>query len=383
MTDGLPSLLAGTDQTGVRELGALLRSLFVHRHCKLVQQVPLQSNNCQVFRLRFETAGDSFSLVVKKHKPNIAQRNEAVIQRWLPALGLGGASPRLLGVAAECAGKCVWHVYEDLGPWALDPHAPSREKISAAIELIARLHTAFVGHRLLAEARLEGGDLGFNFFSASVRDAIRCLQSLCPPVVELSADHARVRDGLLERMRDLLEELSSRAQVFAEHGGPETLLHGDLWTCNAFVRPVAGSYRAWLIDWDHAAVGPISYDLSTFLLRFSRQWRPWILGRYRAAVARAGWNLPAAKPLNQLFETAELSRLANSIIWPALALVRAPNGWGWERLADIQQWLGQMQPVLPLDQAGPAIIEGILLADLSQTQCGAAKDRLTKGVECP
>ena len=95
-----------------------------------------------------------------------------------------------------------------------------------------------------------------------------------------------------------------------------------------------------------AAVGPISYDLSTFLLRFPSQYRRCILELYRCGVAPAGWDLPPAAILNQLFETAELARFANMIIWPAIALLRDPSGWGWERLAAIEQWLDDMQPVL-------------------------------------
>src|SRR5213078_1507398 len=102
--------------------------------------------------------------------------------------------------------------------------------------------------------------------------------------------------------------------ALAELGGPETLLHGDLWAINVFVLPTATGLQARLIDWDHAAVGPIIYDLSTFLLRFPANERPWILDSYRAAIAPAGWQLPGATDLNLMFETAELARFANRII---------------------------------------------------------------------
>jgi thiamine kinase-like enzyme len=48
-----------------------------------------------------------------------------------------------------------------------------------------------------------------------------------------------------------------------------------------------------LIDWDHAGVGPASYDLSTFLLRFPPGRRKAILDLYgrclEVAGARARW----------------------------------------------------------------------------------------------
>ena len=119
-----------------------------------------------------------------------------------------------------------------------------------------------------------------------------------------------------------------------------------MWTTNTFVIPTARGLEARLIDWDHAAVGPASYDLSTFLLRFAAQDRPWILDLYREAAAQSGWRMPATEDLNRLFETAECARCASCLIWPAIALVRERAAWGFDMLAEIEQWFEQMQPVL-------------------------------------
>ena len=111
--------------------------------------------------------------------------------------------------------------------------------------------------------------------------------------------------------------------------------------------PGANGPQARLIDWDHAAVGPISYDLSTFLLRFPRERRPWILDLYRQSVARAGWRLPTAEDLNLLFETAELARFANRVIWPALAIANDGAEWGFDELSEVERWFEDLEPVLP------------------------------------
>src|SRR6185369_16380882 len=137
------------------------------------------------------------------------------------------------------------------------------ERVKLAVELIAQVHTRFARHALLGECRRYGGDLGIQFYLANVRDAIYSLEAIKPPVVELSPEHAALRNGLLKRMNQLLNEHDRRAHVLAEFGGPETLLHGDLWTTNTFVISGPHGSEARLIDWDHAAVGPISYDLST------------------------------------------------------------------------------------------------------------------------
>src|SRR5205814_5972168 len=141
-------------------------------------------------------------------------------------------------------------------------------------------------------------DLGINFFAANVVDAIRCLQSIDPTQLELSVENIALRDRLLNRLESLVHEQPRRSEAFAEFAGAETLLHGDLWTTNTFVIRTSTGLRARLIDWDHAGVGPVSYDLSTFLLRFPADQRLHLLEIYREAVAEAGWQLPTFDVLN-------------------------------------------------------------------------------------
>ena len=349
MSNGLEDLLKDSGQPGLVELRELLDVLLARGGgtCRLLEHHQLSAPHARVFRLRFGVNGDGVrSLVVKRLEHGIAQRTELVATRWLPAIGLGESGPRLLGVAAERSGQCVWHVYEDLGDWALAAKSPVMARVKVAVELIAQVHTRFADHPLLPECRLYGGDLGIGFFSANVRDAIRCLGALRTPEVNLSSDHAALRDRLLARLHMLLDEQSDRTQALDELGGPETLLHGDLWTSNTFAVPAENGWRARLIDWDHAAVGPISYDLSTFLLRFPVEHRLKILDLYREAVASANWRLPPAPALNRLFETAEYARFANRVIWPAIALARDGAEWGFDALAEVEQWFEEMQPVL-------------------------------------
>jgi thiamine kinase-like enzyme len=280
--------------------------------------------------------------VIKRLKPEIARRNELVARRWLPAIGLPEAGPPLLGSVAARSGACVWHVYDDLGAGELNPQTAGSDEVQAAIELIAELHTRFAGHVLMGEVRLLGGDLGMHFYETNVRDAILALRALPAPRTRQAEC-----DRLLERLSKLQEEADERATALAQLDGLETLLHGDLWAINVFVLRGEQGARARLIDWDHAAVGPPTYDLSTFLLRFPRQTRHAVLQLYRRAVAQAGWELPSPRELNFLFETHEYARFANRIIWPAIALAVDRTPWGFDALVEVDQWFEQFEPVLP------------------------------------
>lgn len=302
----------------------------------------------RVHRLRFKVNGRVLSLVVKRLDPGVAQRNQLITKRWLPAIGLSQGAPPLLGVAAERNGQRIWHVYEDLGDWMLDECAPDPGRVGVAVELIAQIHTRFAGHALLAECRLWGGDLGMRFYASSVRDAIRSLEALRAPYVELSAERVAVRDRLLGQLHKLLDEESYRTQMMKELGGPDTFLHGDLWPKNTLVFPAHNGLQARLIDWDRAGVGPASYDLSTFLSRFPISERQWILDLYQQSSGCSSWRLPSAADLNLLFDTAERARLANCVIWRALAIWESKAEWAFHELASLEQWVEMLQPVLLL-----------------------------------
>jgi len=347
MIVGLDRLLAGEPQPGQAELQRLLESLFdgLDEDAELIEHQPI---NTSVHRLCFDIGGQVRSVVVKRLEPHVAWRNQVVVTRWLPSVGLEGLAPVLLGVAPERSGDAVWHVYQDLGDVTLDVAAPDPSDVALAVRAIASLHTRFAGHARLAEYRLLGGDLGTNFFSTSVRDAIATLASLDPSAIGLDDGFLVVRDRLLGQLGTLLDELPRRADEIAEFGGPETLLHGDLWRPNIVPLTEGAIRRVRLLDWDHAGVGPIAYDLSTLLLRFPPNDRSSVLELYRQAVRPAGWTLADADRLNAVFDTAERGRIANRVIWPAIATIEGDRLWGPAALAEIERWFEALAPVLPV-----------------------------------
>jgi hypothetical protein len=71
-------------------------------------------------------------------------------------------------------------------------------------------------------------------------------------------------------------------------------------------------------------------------------------------VLAAGWNVPGKQALNLLFETAELARYANRLIWPALALAVDKADWGFAELEAVEQWFQDLAPVLPEENPAPS-----------------------------
>jgi Ser/Thr protein kinase RdoA (MazF antagonist) len=302
----------------------------------------------EVHRLSFETKSANRSLFVKCLEPEIARRNSLVAKRWLPAIGLGLNGPPLLSSSAERNGQRVWHIYKDLGNWGLQENNPDPERVTTAVELIAKLHARFMGHPWLAECRLWGGDLGVQFCSNSVHDAIGNLERLKPPYAELCPENSMLRERLLRRLYKFRDELHRRLEVVRELGGPETLLHGDLWPQNVFVIPTRHGLQPRIIDWDHAGVGPVMYDLSTFLSRFPIDDRSWILDAYRNAPEKPNWQMPSNKELNLLFETLECARVANCVIWQAIEAGESQAAEAFDFLKEIEGWFEALQPLLPV-----------------------------------
>jgi Ser/Thr protein kinase RdoA (MazF antagonist) len=339
----LPRLLGGEGVRGMPELEACLREVLGVRSLHVTGAERLKAG---VHRLRVGVDDEERSLVAKWSATEVARRNWLVARRWLPAVGLEDVGPSVLAVAAERSGERAWQVQDDLGGRPVCRRPPERADIQALMDAIARVHTALSEHRLLAECRLAGGDRGIEFYAANVRDAQRVLR-----VVDArrhGAEAASLRDGLLERMRELQEQQPARARALVAAGGAETLLHGDLWTTNALVLRSDGQLRVRLVDWDEAAVGPIAFDLSTLLLRFDPSHRTWILDAYRQAIDRlAGWELPPDDVLNPVLETAAIARLVSLLVWSVAAALDDDSGWLPLRLADLIGWLDGVGPVLP------------------------------------
>ena len=291
----------------------------------------------RVFRLSIATATPVRSVVLKRLEPSVAQRNHLIAERWLPALRLGDRCARLLATAADRRGACVWHVYEDLGDETLADRLDA-ERIAATVDFIAELHTRAANHPVLPDARRYCGSLGIQYFLANVGDAIAALEKLASAGIEIPREYVGLADRLRDRLVALLADTPRRAHVFERAAGPDTLLHGDLWTINVFVVAAGDELRARLVDWDRMGVGPFSYDLSTFLFRFRAAERPAILERYQDRVANAGWRVASPLELEILFDTAERARYANRVIWPALALMQEHAAWGFPELAEVERW---------------------------------------------
>jgi hypothetical protein len=350
--DGLDLALEAWAPDGARELLPALEDVLggpgVRGRLLESQRLPRDL----VRRLRVELEGDVRSLVVKRFPAERAQCERAAIERWLPRAGLAAHGPPLLATVADRAGRSCWFVYEDLGPSTLAEHAADPGRVRAAVELLAELHARFREHPILGEVRWLGADLGMAFYAASVRDAARALEALGAKA-PLAGDSRALCARLLERLALLRAEEPERAAALEASGAPETLLHGDPWTINVFVRPAGDGFEARWIDWDQAGVGPASYDLSTFLLRFPPRERVGILARYREryALLVPGVRWPTRGEWNWLFDTAERARLAHTLMWRALAGVEGHLGWALEELAQVEEAFAALAPVLPAEGA--------------------------------
>jgi thiamine kinase-like enzyme len=183
------------------------------------------------------------------------------------------------------------------------------------------------------------------FFTQEVARSVRFLESIGSANAPLPEKQLDLRDRLLTRMERLYDQRHDRTILLDAYGGSDTLLHGDLWTTNTLLVERPAGVEARLIDWDHAGVGPATYDLSTFLYRFSPEARPWVLEQYREAVSRWGRTLPADRTLNLLLETAEYARYACCLSEAARAASRGER-WGFDEMAEIETWFDRLGPVL-------------------------------------
>jgi hypothetical protein len=274
----------------------------------------------------------------------------------------------LLGVAPEPSGEHVWHIYEDLGDYALDQEktqggrpirdrgfltplleGPDRNHVDLLIHLMADVHERFMDNALLDEYRSRSTDLGGRFYRENVRDAMEELEALKDSQLAASKEKTGTVNAVLSRMHQLRDEASWRTELLKSSGGRPTLLHGDFGVKNAFVVHTDSGLQAKLIDWDHAGVGPVSYDLSTFLVQLPLNDRIRTLDSYTRLRNRCTDDALPYETWNQLFETHEFARLANCVVWACKAVNEGQSEWTFEELEKIDAWFEAWQPVLPVD----------------------------------
>lgn len=300
----------------------------------------------RVCRVRAVAGAVAHGVIVKRLSLARAHRSTRAAQRWLPAVGLGDAAPALLGAVAPSGGPWVWHVYEDAGVATLLDR-PDPGGVDAAVELIATLHARGAGHPLVPECRAEGQDFGIHHFRTRVGDARRLLDALRAAGASPPGERRHAQDGLRAHLDALLADAPRRARMVQEAGGPETMLHGDLWTTNVVVSGDGDRPAVRLIDWDRAGAGPATYDLSTFLLRFPPPDRVRVLAAYRGAVGRFGVRVPPVGDLNLLCDTAECGRYADRVVECAIALLQGDAEWAHDVLAEVLRWFEALAPVIP------------------------------------
>ncbi len=340
--DGAPELCAALEQLlgGSGARGRLVSAGCVRRD--------------RVMRIRVESDGDLRSLIVKRFPPDRARRERDAIERWLPRMGLEAQGPPLLATAADRRGRFAWFAYEDLGDCTLAERSSDARSTQLAVALVAELHARFAEQPLLAEVRGLGADLGIAFTRASVRDAARALKALAARS-SLEPSRRALCAQLLERIDALRGQEAEHAALLASRGGPETLLHGDLWTINILVRPAGGGLEVRLIDWDHAGVGPVSYDLSAFLMGIPAGDRETLLSRYQeryeeCSGTRPHW--PSRAEWNALFEGAERTRLTNAVVWRALNALDGHADYAFDELAWYDAAFASLRPLLPTASSG-------------------------------
>lgn len=342
MVEGLDALLTDQDYTGIVGLRHSINEFVSSQYGsgRLLLQEKIKP---RVFRLHFDLGANVLVLILKCMEGRVARRTEMVAHRWLPAGGLSEMGSPLLKTVGTPDGTVVWHIYSDLGSCSLADDMSGSQRVTAAVRLIAEIHKRFIGHPYMAEFRLYGGDLGVPFVESNLRDAMITLAAITKDH-RVKASNWTVVGRLLERLSAIMGELPSRLKMLKELAGPETLLHGDLWLENVFVLPDG---RVRLIDWDHAAAGPLAYDLSTFILRFPPMQRSELISLYHQAMYETGWQIPAREELNTIFETCEYARYACQMIWPAIALWESGASWALEELEEVERWFQAWKAVLP------------------------------------
>lgn len=327
---------------------------------RALQRDDLDVSECRelsadVYRLTLTTAprrasarrpAEPASVVVKRREPAVAHRERLLARRWLPAVGLADAGPPLLATVCEPEGDAVWSVYEWLDGASLDRTPVDPGNAGRVVEVVASMHVRFASHPLMAEVRHYGAHLGRDAYAGQLDDATLALATARrDPCVRTHLVDAVLTD-LEHAVHRAREETPALLALLGKVGGPDTLLHGDLWPKNV----MAGPRWLRLIDWERLGVGPAMYDLSALLLRLPPATRRGALDRYLTHIAAAGWPIPTVEEVVFLTTALERARIATLISWRVLDLLQPSAGpaapWAGDQLRSIRTWWHQIDPSL-------------------------------------
>jgi hypothetical protein len=277
------------------------------------------------------------SVVAKRLDPSDAHRCRLLAHDWLPAVGLADACPPLLAVIG--GPEQTWTVHTWLDG---DPLHPYSDRVGEWVDLVATIHTRFAGHPIITEVRHHCRHLGADNLVGLLRDALRALMAVQRHPEQQVSDLVPVVSGLVERVRAAEQQTDHMRTLLHRIGGPDTLLHADLWPQNA----VATADGLRLVDWDRMAIGPAIYDLSTLLLQLPPDRRQAAVDHYLNRVVAAGWPHLTTDEIVQLSTMVERARLSTLISWRVLDLQRLPGeaAWAGEQLRAIGQWWDGIDP---------------------------------------
>jgi len=287
-----------------------------------------------VYRLGL-TEGHPDAVVVKRLDPAAAHRCRLLTRYWLPSAGLAHACPSMLAILGD--GQQAWTVHTWLPGQPLDTCLDT-ERVQQLAVLVAAVHVRLAAYPLIAQLRHHCRYLGAGVLTGHFEDAWQALRTIERELpAQRRAGTSGVVAGLLERVHNCLRLAPGMRALLHEVGGPDTLLHADLWPKNV----VAGTGWLRLVDWDRMGVGPALYDLSTLLFRLPAGYRRAAQERYLADLCAAGWPRPTGGEVAGLSRVMERARLASLVSWRAQELLQAPGEgarWAGEQLRLIRQW---------------------------------------------
>ena len=311
-----------------------LREALVETFGKAAQQLRAEKLDGRAYRVKLE-ASEHRSVVLKIFRVPRARRNELVLHRWLPAVGLSDLAPRLLAVAPAPDESSVWHVYEDCGDVTLaDRQDPG--SIRSGLRAIARVHAAFVEHPLLEEITTQGKPPGNYFF-----DTPELHESVRASVERLNGSHDVPRSDTIAKLADCLAALAPLFANSAPISGPQTLLHGDLYPSNIVVSNGAHDEgrAARLIDWDRVGIGPFIFDLAFIVGELPPESRQLALNAYRESMEAHLPRWPTPREWQQQFKRVRMGRIVRAIA-TYVGLFENGNGqYAIEKFEESLSWL--------------------------------------------
>lgn len=279
-----------------------------------------------MFRL-LEAGPNASSVIAKRTLASALATERLVYEKVMPGLPL--ESPEFYGYAED--GEKAWIFLEDVGDRRFSETDP--EQRTAAARWLGAMHVSASELEVVQNLPKIGPDRYLDHLRSARGKIVDNLDN--PALDRRDAELLAAVVGQLDTIEGSWPKLENLCDTI-----PNSLVHADFQSKNAYVRERDGVPGLLLIDWETAGMGPLAPDLAPIR---GRQWKPRIDLAAYSSITRERWPDLDAEGVRRLVGVGGVLQQIAAIDWACSHLSHA---WPERATATLRRYAPDIEQVM-------------------------------------